>query len=116
MASLEEIRNERLKKVDLLREKGISPYPIFSVRDFSIEEAIVDFTKLSKRKKSIYLVGRITALRGQGALIFFDLNDGTAVMQGLLKKDEIEEDKRKFFAETVDVGDFIEVKGSFFVT
>ena len=116
MASLEEIREERLKKLNLLKEKGINPYPISSVCDFSIEDAVANFQKLSKRKKPIHLVGRVMALRGQGALIFFDINDGAGALQGLLKKDEIKEDARKLFVDTVDIGDFIEVKGSLFTT
>ncbi len=116
MASLEEIRIERKKKVDLLKEKKINPYPVFSVRDFSLEKIIEDFTKLSKRKKPIHIVGRVMALRGQGALVFFDINDGTGTFQCLLKKGEAQDSVRELFANTVDIGDFIEVSGSLFVT
>lgn len=116
MASLEEIRNERIKKLNELKEKGINSYPTTSARDFSLEEVVLNFTKLSKRKKPIHLVGRVMALRGQGALVFFDLNDGTGMLQGLLKKDEAKKDIRELFTRTVDVGDFIEVKGSLFIT
>lgn len=116
MASLKEIRSERIKKLNLLKEKGIQPYPVFSTHDFSIEEVFADFLKLSKQKKPLNLVGRVMALRGQGALIFFDIYDGTGTVQGLLKKDEADEDVRKLFTETVDVGDFVEVKGSLFIT
>lgn len=116
MASLEEIRNERIKKLNSLKDRGISPYPITSARDFSIYEIIKDFSKLSKRKKPIHVVGRVMALRGQGALVFFDINDGTGLLQGLVKKDEIKEESRDLFVDSVDIGDFIEIKGSLFIT
>jgi lysyl-tRNA synthetase class 2 len=116
MASLEEIRAERIKKLNDLKEEGINPYPVYSTRDFTVEETLENFSKLSKRKKPVSLVGRITALRGQGALIFFDFNDGTDTMQGLLKKDEVKDETRTLFLETVDIGDFVEIKGSLFIT
>jgi len=116
MASLEEIRNERIKKLNNLKDSNITPYPIVSARDFSVADIIDSFSKLSKRKKPIHVVGRVMALRGQGALIFFDINDGTGLLQGLLKKDEIKEEARNLFVDNVDIGDFIQIKGSLFVT
>lgn len=116
MASLEEIRNERLKKLAVLKEMGVLPYPIVSNVDATLLEAVTQFSKLSKRKKPLSLVGRIMSVRGQGALIFFDLNDGTGVFQGLLKKGEIEDAVFELFRDTVDIGDFVEVSGNLFVT
>ncbi len=116
MASLEEIRTERIKKLKDLKEKDINPYPISSVRDFSLAEVLRNYPKLSKRKKPLNLVGRVTALRGQGAMIFFNFTDGTETFQGLLKKDEIKEDVRQMFVDTVDIGDFVEFKGTLFIT
>jgi len=116
MASLEEIRTERIKKLNYLKEKGVNPYPISSAQDFSIKEILANFPKFAKRKKPISLVGRVTALRGQGALVFFDFHDGTDTLQGLIKKGEIKDDPRTLFTDTVDIGDFIEIKGTLFIT
>ncbi|GMQ95487.1 MAG: lysine--tRNA ligase [Patescibacteria group bacterium] len=116
MASIEEIREERLKKIAILRDKGIDPYPISSSPDVSVEKLVLNFSKLSKRKKPLKLVGRVKALRGQGALIFLDFSDGTGMFQGLLKKGEMKEDLRELFIATVDIGDFIELKGTLFTT
>jgi lysyl-tRNA synthetase class 2 len=116
MASLEELRTERLKKLELLRAKGINPYPVAVKRDYELAEVVKNFTKLSTRKKPINLVGRVRALRGQGGILFFDFNDGTANFQGVIKKDEITEADFALFRDTVDIGDFIGVAGSLFVT
>jgi len=97
MASLEELRNERIKKLNHLKEKGINPYPIKSSTDFSLGEAVVSFGKLLK-KKQVTLAGRVMAVRGQGAIVFFDLNDGTGTIQGMLKKGETKSGER-FLAE-----------------
>jgi len=56
------------------------------------------------------------SIRGQGAIVFITLNDGTALFQGLLKKDILGEEKLNFFSEVVDIGDFIEIQGNFFTT
>lgn len=116
MSSLDEIRQNRLKKIEILKERGITPYPISSKQDFSLEEVIASYSKFSKRKKPLHLVGRIITLRPQGGLIFFNFSDGTATFQGLLKKKEIKDDLFALFKETIDIGDFIELKGSLFLT
>jgi lysyl-tRNA synthetase class 2 len=114
MASIEEIRGARLQKLELLKKAGVDPYPIESARGFTLEEIVDDFPKLKKNKK-IILAGRVMALRPQGGLTFFNLNDGTAHFQGLIKKEEAEK-AFDLFNQTVDIGDFIEVEGVLFVT
>jgi len=114
--SLEDIRNERIKKLENLKEKGIDAYPASANRDFSIAEALKDFTKLSKKKKHSFVAGRIMAVREHGGSIFFDINDGSGQIQGYLKKDEIGEKNFSLFKETADIGDFVELKGHFFIT
>ena len=115
MASIEEIRDERIKKLNILKDAGVNPYPAKSKKDFNISEAVSRFDELSA-KGDLSLVGRVMALRGQGALVFFNFYDGTGTIQGLLKKGEIEDAKLDLFNATVDIGDFIEVHGNLFVT
>ncbi len=115
MASLQEIRNNRLEKLKALKERGINPYPATSNREYSLLQIINDFNNLSK-KESLTLAGRIMAIRPQGGLIFFNINDGTSVFQGLLKKDEMDEAVFDLFSQTVDIGDFVEASGSLFIT
>lgn len=118
MASLEEIRNTRIEKIQKLIEAGVNPYPVHTNQDFEIAEVIKNFAKLSKSKKKEYsLVGRVMSLRPQGGLIFFHFSDGTGKFQALLKKGEgIEDGAFDLFSDTVDIGDFVEVKGTLFVT
>lgn len=116
MASLEELRRERLKKLQLLKEKGIDPYPREAQQDFTLEEVLSDFAKLTKRKKPLSLVGRIVGLREHGGSIFFDIDDGTERLQGFLKKNEVGEGSFSLFKEVIDMGDFVELSGSLFIT
>lgn len=115
MASLEEIRNNRLDKLKKIKEKGINPYSAISSREYSLSDAVNNFEELSK-KENIVLSGRVMAIRSQGGLLFFNINDGTALFQGLLKKDEMDESEFDFFSQVVDIGDFVDVFGSLFVT
>ena len=116
MASLEEIRQERLKKLALLREKGIEPYPSKVERTHSLSEAKAVFTDLEKAARPISLVGRVMAIRGQGALQFIVLSDGTAQFQAVFKLDTLGEKQHKFFSEVADIGDAISVTGTLFTT
>ncbi len=116
MSSIDEIRDARIKKLQILREKGINPYPADSKRQISLKEAIEGFSTLEAEKVSKWISGRIMSIRGQGAIIFLTLNDGTATFQGLLKKDVIGDEKLDFFNQVADIGDFIELEGIFFTT
>ncbi len=116
MPSVQELKDIRIKKLELLKSKGINPYKTESFREISIDSVISDFSNLENSKKEMWISGRVMSVRGQGAIIFLTLNDGTGSFQVLFKKDEIDEEKFSLFVDTVDIGDFIEVKGFFFTT
>lgn len=113
--SFEELRNIRIEKLKLLEKAGMNPYPAVSRRDYYISELINNFQELLD-KKNIYIVGRILAIRGQGGLVFININDGTGTFQGLFKKDEMDEKDFELFQNTIDIGDFIEISGKLFTT
>lgn len=114
--SLEDIRSERLRKLNILREKKIEAYPTSVERDFSIDEIFKNFNKLLKRKKPFFIVGRIMAMRMHGGAGFFNINDGTGQIQVFIKKDEVDAGQFDLFNNTIDIGDFVELKGVLFIT
>src|SRR3989338_3780962 len=117
MTSLEEIRQTRLEKLNFLISKDINPYPATARQDITCEVGATRFDELARNGKSLYMVGRIMSLRTQGKIIFFDLNDGTGRFQALLKKGEpLSKESFELFEKAFDVGDFVEVKGTFFLT
>src|SRR3989304_6000229 len=116
MSAFEETKNERLKKLELLKEKGVNPYPVFVKKSSDIAEILGDFEKLSEKNKSLNIVGRIMAVRAHGGSIFFDINDGTGKIQAYIKKDEIGEENFSLFGDAADIGDFVGVSGVPFVT
>ena len=87
MSSIDEIRDTRIKKLELLRSSDVNPYPAESKREISLKEAINNFENLEENKETKWITGRIMSIRGQGAIISITLNDGTAQFQVLLKKD-----------------------------
>lgn len=124
MASHEELKAVRLQKKELLISKGITVYPSDSQRTHEIQSIINEFETLSQTKESCVINGRITSKRGQGAILFVDLFDGTNKIQVVFKKDtpisylgdtSIEE-VFELFKETADTGDFVEVSGIAFIT
>ena len=112
---LDNIRQERLKKLEHLKKAGINPFPLKIVRDFSLAEIIKNFSKLSRRKKPLFLAGRILAIRSHGGSAFCDFTDGSEKFQALFKKDVLRE-TFFLFEETIDIGDFLELKGNLFLT
>ncbi len=118
MASIEELRDMRLKKIELLKEAGMNPYPDFVPRNYSIKEVKDSFEKLVSisEEKNISITGRVIVVRGQGAILFIVLQDGDERLQAVLKKDSLPENIFNLFVDTIDNGDFISVTGSLLVT
>jgi lysyl-tRNA synthetase class 2 len=111
---LEDLIKERLKKKENLEKAGIDCYPAKIERDHKIREVLKSFLFLSLFKKKVSVAGRILALRGQGGIIFIDLNDGSGSMQAVVSKKNFKD--FSLYKENLDLGDFISVQGTVFKT
>lgn len=116
MAGIDEIRAERLRKVALLRERGMDPYASESFRTHKIFEVLGQFEFLEKAGHECTIAGRVLSLRGQGGIIFADLYDGTDKLQAVIRKEDVGGDAFDLFERAVDASDFIEVTGKAFLT
>ena len=116
MATLEELRNERLRKLSLLQEKGINPFPSSTARTESNQSFLEHFEKREGGKTEVTLAGRVKALRGQGGIIFADIDDGTGKVQALIRKEDVSDEVFSLFKDTIDIGDFVEVTGTALTT
>ena len=116
MASIEELRAERLAKLEKLAQAGMDAYPARVARDYPLDYVRTEFTALETSGKPFSIAGRVMAIRGQGAILFVVLDDGTAKFQCVFKKDTLDETLFSLFESTVDMGDFISVSGTFFTT
>jgi len=116
MANIEELRNERLKKLKNLQSAGIRPYPGETKRTHAVAAALLDWKKLEDTQKEIIVAGRLRSMRGHGGMLFCDIADGTGKIQILLKKDGLGEKSYQFFADNFDVGDFAQIRGTAITT
>ncbi len=114
MASEQELRDVRLKKRAALEETFGSAYPAHSSRTHDIKTFLHVFDGLADTQ--VTLAGRIMKSRGQGALVFFDMFDGTELVQCVIKEEESGKDTIAFFNTFCDAGDFIEARGTAFTT
>ena len=116
MSSLDEIRQERIRKRDMLTAAGMNPYAASTARTHAVAQVLKDFEDLSDDETEVVVAGRVMALRRHGGSAFADVFDGTARMQIFFSRDSIGLRLFDLLNDTIDPGDFIEVKGVPFVT
>ncbi len=109
---LEDYRNERLKKLDAIKERGIEPYPSKSARNTHIAEVLNHFDE--KKGQEVCVAGRIVAIRSFGKLVFLKLRDVTGEVQIFMKASSEPTPVGLLGAKDIkllDTGDFIEARG-----
>lgn len=111
MATIDELRKNRIKKLEAIQKAGFAVYPGKVRRTHKIEEAIENFSKISSSKREVILVGRIRSLREHGGATFLDIEDGTGKIQAFFREDRLGEKSYRFFLDNFDIGDFIEGRG-----
>ena len=116
MATIEELRKIRIKKLEAIKRDRVLPYPERTKRTHQIITALKDFNSLNRSKKEIVLSGRIKSQREHGGSVFLDIEDGTGLIQTYFKKDRLGEKSYQFFLDNFDIGDFIEIRGILFKT
>ncbi len=115
--SEDDIRAERLKKLPVLREAGMEPYPARTERTHTIAVFLTAFDTLKQGgHQPIILAGRVMALRGQGGIQFLDIFDGSGRTQAVIQKEAMDTQSFLLFSNTVDVGDFLQITGTAFTT
>ena len=119
MARLKHIAQQRLDKLEKIRDRGINPYPRSYHRSHTTQEAIAIYQQAesspNKTLQEFNLAGRITAIRFIGKIAFFDIRDGSGKIQGFFSHDIIGDEKYEFLRE-IDIGDIIGVAGKLFRT
>lgn len=115
LSEQETIRREALVK---LRALGINPYPAAL---YPVNTHVSDVKSKFEEGKEVVLAGRLMSKRIMGKASFAELKDATGRMQIYINRDEIceEEDNtiyNEVFKKLLDIGDFIGVKGTLFIT
>ena len=115
MATLRELRNERINKLSSLKELGINPYPPHSKKDVENAKVMENFEKFEG--KEVYLTGRIHSIRSHSQLVFMDIHDFSGKLQLYIKEDQLAPTDAKnqnlgfSHLNLLDIGDFVQAKG-----
>lgn len=110
LARLNDQERQRYQKVLRLRERGITPYPLRVSRTHTARQAIDAFTR-GEPLQGVQLAGRLIARREMGKLAFAHLQDGSAKLQLMFRKDVLGADAFAYLLKDFDLGDFIGVTG-----
>ena len=108
-------RSVRLERLHSLVKHGLDPYPNDIHRSHTIDQVLSSFEAKLTNQEQVTIVGRARTLRQIGALTFLRLEDGSGLMQVVLKQDDLG-DAYKTFTDHADVGDFFEVAGTAYLT
>jgi len=110
-ADINDERAMRITKLNELRDIGINPYPAHSHRVHSLKQALE-----KNEGNEIISTGRIMTKRDMGRIIFCHLQDESAKMQIVFKKDAIGEKSFDILEKKIDVGDILSIIGERFTT
>jgi lysyl-tRNA synthetase class 2 len=123
MATLKDFRNERLRKVDEIRQLGINPYPSRGVRTHHINELVDNFDSIENQ--NVTVLGRIKSIRKFGKIAFIVIkDDSSAQLQLFIKTQENPKEPNRENSELelpkeislLDSGDFVEASGNLIKT
>lgn len=115
MATLQDYRGERLRKLNELKALGVNPYPADSSRTIGAGEIAPKFSEMEGR--TVTVAGRIAGLRKFGKLAFIVVKDQTGQIQLFLRTGEVSElDAKNGILgmkeiPLLDTGDFVEATG-----
>lgn len=115
MATLQDYRDERLKKLDELQSLGINPYPAKANRTHKAGDVVASFDKLEGQVVTV--AGRVTSLRKFGKLAFIVVRDFSGSVQLFITGANLEalDAARGQLGlgeiRLLDTGDFVEATG-----
>lgn len=112
MTTLNDYRDERLKKLAEIRSLGIDPYPAKSHRNTKISAVMNHFDE--KDGQTVCVAGRIVAIRSFGKIAFVKIRDYFGEIQIFMQKTN--DIPTGYFGlkqlRLLDTGDFIEAEGT----
>src|SRR3546814_2029532 len=86
MATLKELRDERLRKLEDLQKLGVNPYPAKANRTHDTQQILTQFNELED--KVVTTVGRIVSVRKFGKIAFVVVKDDGDEIQLFWRSEE----------------------------
>ena len=102
------VRREKLEKI----KEYCNPYP----EKYEVTNSIKEARELVDGTQDVKIAGRIIFMRKMGKLSFLRIRDIEASIQVSMQLDLVGEEAYKFMKTSIDVGDFIGVKGEIVTT
>ena len=115
MATLQDYRDERLRKLDELKQLGVNPYPAKAQRTKSLADITSKFDELDGQTATV--AGRITGIRKFGKLAFIVIRDASGSLQLFLHAPDVAEIDTAAGVigmkqlNLLDTGDFVQATG-----
>ncbi len=120
MANLKELRDERLRKLDELKQLGFNAYPAKAERTHMAQDIVDRFSELEGQPATI--AGRIVGIRKFGKLAFIVLRDYSGELQLFIKADSLAATDSQAGIigieqlNLLDTGDFVQASGNIIKT
>ena len=102
------VRREKLEKI----KEYCNPYP----EKYEVTNSIKEAREIEDGTQDVKIAGRIVFMRKMGKLSFLRIRDIQASIQVSMQLDLVGEEDYKFMKTSLDVGDFIGVKGEIVTT
>ena len=112
--SLNDQMQIRREKLAALQAEGRDPFQQTKF-DFNADSASIKGNYDAFEGKTVRVAGRLMSKRGQGKVMFCDLQDSTGKIQIFVKIDEMGEEEYNRFKKN-DIGDIVGVEGQVFKT
>jgi lysyl-tRNA synthetase class 2 len=115
MATLKEFRDERLRKLEELKQLGVNPYPADTHRTHNNVCVHTNFSQLEGQQVTV--VGRIISIRKFGKIAFIGIKDESGELQLFWRQNDVQQadrTKSELLLNDIallDTGDFVESSG-----
>jgi len=109
-----QIVDERIKKINELRENGVEPFPYSFERSITcseLQEKYKDLAPEAVTEDEVQMAGRLMSKRDLGKISFAKMQDQDAYVQIVSQDGETDDEVRKLFKKYVASGDFVGVTG-----
>ena len=117
MATLQDFRDERLRKLGELKTHGVNPYPAKANRTHDVSQIVTEFDELENQ--TVTVAGRIMSIRKFGKMAFIVVRDMSGQVQLFIRKGDSSAEADRENSELImpneiallDTGDFVECRG-----
>jgi lysyl-tRNA synthetase, class II len=113
---LSELQQQRLGKLERLRQAGVEPFPARAPRSHRIADALAAFDTLAASEQRIEIAGRVLLRRVMGKSSFATIDDGSGQIQLFLSQRDVGDEPYELFKQTIELYDIVGARGRLFLT